>query len=76
MKTIQQLLALYDNPYYTFTKEEKEVIDNFLEKKRAKESAKSQKKNSPKSNDKTPVTVKNIVHKADTYPPVASDDAL
>lgn len=71
MKTIQQLLDLSKNPYYKFTAQEKEVLDDFLSKKQDSPSKPSRKKDSSKSSEKTPVTVRNIVRKADTYPPEA-----
>lgn len=69
MKTIEQLLELSKNPYYTFTPQEKEVLDNFLSKKQEEGLKKSQKKSSNESSRKTRATVRNIVKKADTYPP-------
>lgn len=71
MKKIQQLLQLSNNPHYHFTDEERTALDAFLEQQRATPSKKSQKKRSKKQSDKTPVTVRNIVKKADTYPPEA-----
>ncbi len=73
MKTIDQLLELAKNPYYKFTQQEQEILDDFLLKKSEKDSKTSQETNSKKSSDKTPVTVKNIVKKTDTYPPVAQE---
>ena len=75
MKTIQQLLDLAKNPYYQFTKDEQAVLDDFLSKKQDKDSETSQKSNSKQSSKKTPVTVRNIVKKADTYPPEAYESA-
>lgn len=69
MKTIEQLLQLATNPHYTFNPEEKERIDSFLEEKQEKASKRSAKKSSKKSSSKTPVTVKNIVQKTNTYAP-------
>lgn len=63
MKTIEQLLELSKNPYYVFTADEKQVLDDFLAKKRAKDSTNSQKPNSPNSDSSTPVRVRNIVPK-------------
>lgn len=63
MKTIEQLLELSKNPYYTFTNDEKAVLDDFLLKKQEKELKKSQKKNSKSSGKSTPVRVRNIVTK-------------
>ncbi len=73
MKTIQQLLELSKNPYYQFPDDERAVLDDFLEKKRASESKKSRKKSSRRSSKKTPVTVRNIVKKAETHPPEAPE---
>jgi len=73
MKTIEQLLELAKNPYYAFTSDERKVLDDFLEKKREKDLAKSQKQNSTKSSEQTPVVVKNIVKKTPTYPPEAPE---
>lgn len=73
MKTIEQLLALSKNPYYTLLPAEQEVLDNFLLKKQEEDSQKSQKKSSKKSSKSTPVTVRNIVPKVNTYPPVAAE---
>lgn len=75
MKTIQQLLDLSKNPYYQFTDDERAVLDDFLEKKRASDSKKSQQKSSKESSKKTPVRVRNIVKKADTYPPEFTESA-
>lgn len=72
MKTIEQLLQLSKNPHYTFTPDEKAVLDDFLSQKQEKTSKKSHKKSSKKSSDKTNVTVRNIVEKVDTYPPELS----
>lgn len=63
MKTIQQLIFLSKNPYYTLRDEEKAVLDDFLEKKRAKEEKNSQPKSSKKSTRTTNVRVRNIVDK-------------
>lgn len=73
MKSIEQLLELAKNPYYKFSKDEQEVLDDFLSKKAEKASKKSQQKNSDESSQKTPVVVKNVVKKADTYPPQAPE---
>lgn len=69
MKTIQQLLELSKNPHYHFMPDEKRVLDDFLSKKQAKRSKRSQEKNSEESSEKTPVTVRNVVEKTDTYAP-------
>lgn len=71
MKTIQQLLELSKNPYYVFTHDERAVLDDFLAKKKDTDSTTSRKKSSTKSSKKTPVTVRNIVQKTNTYPPEA-----
>lgn len=69
MKTIEQLLQLSKNPYYTFTADERMVLDDFLSEKQDTPSGKYLKKSSKKSSEKTNVTVRNIVKKADTYAP-------
>lgn len=63
MKTIEQLLELSKNPFYTFTNDEKAVLDDFLSKKQAKASKNSQQKNSTNSGSNTPVRVRNVVPK-------------
>lgn len=68
MKTIQQLLDLSKNPFYRFTDAEQAVLDDFLSQKQESDSKKSQKESSKKSSKSTPVTVRNIVQKVDTYP--------
>lgn len=74
MKTIQQLLELSKNPYYKFTADEQAVFDSFLSKRRDSRSKKSQETDSNRLLEKTPVTVRNIVHKVDTYPPEAPEN--
>jgi hypothetical protein len=69
MKTIQQLLELSKNPHYKFMPDEQRVLDDFLAKRRDSRSKKSQEENSNESSQKTPVTVKNVVEKVDTYAP-------
>ena len=69
MKTIEQLLFLSKNPYYKLTEDEKQVLEDFLSKKQASESKSSRKKNSKQLEKPTNVRVRNIVEKADTYPP-------
>ena len=64
---------LSKNKFYKFTSQEKEVLDDFLSQKRDEDSKSSQKKSSSKSSEKTPVTVKNIVSKVDTYAPEAHE---
>lgn len=63
MKTIEQLLDLSKNPYYKFTQDEKAVLDDFLLKKREKDSQNKQKTNSETSENDTPVRVRNVVEK-------------
>lgn len=63
MKTIEQLLDLSKNPYYTFTADEQAVLDDFLAMKRAKRLKSSREKSSKRSGNNTPVTVRNIVPK-------------
>ena len=72
MKTIEQLLELTKNPYYELSLDERRVLDDFLEKQRAIDLTRSQSTSSTKSSKTTPVTVRNIVAKVDTYPPEAS----
>ena len=71
MKTIQQLLELHKNPYYKLTAIEQEVLDDFLSKKQGSDSRRSQTTRSSESLKKTRAIVRNIVKKADTYPPEA-----
>lgn len=63
MKTIEQLLELSKNPYYTFTEDEKVVLDDFLLKQKADHSVSSTKKKETNSDSNTPVIVRNIVQK-------------
>lgn len=63
MKTIEQLLELSKNPYYTFLPDEQAVLDDFLAKKRAKRSKNLRNKNLVPSENNIPVTVRNIVPK-------------
>lgn len=63
MKTIEQMLQLSKNPYYKFTNDEKAVLDDFLSRKKEKDSKSSQKKNSQNSGSSMPVRVRNIVPK-------------
>jgi len=69
MKTIEQLLQLSKNPFYKFSPEEEQVLNDFLFKKQGSDSSDSQKKSSPKSDEGTLVTatdtvkVKNVVEK-------------
>lgn len=69
MKTIQQLLELSKNPHYKFMPDEKRVLDAFLAKRRGSRSTTSQEENLNESSEKTPVTVRNVVEKVDTYAP-------
>ena len=69
MKTIEQLLFLSKNPYYKLTEDEKQVLEDFLSKKQESESKSSRKKSSKQLEKPTNVRVRNIVEKADTYPP-------
>ena len=73
MKTIQQLLELSKNPFYKFTLDEQEVLDDFLYKQQDTTSQKSPAKNLKKLSKKTRVTVRNVVSKVDTYAPEASE---
>lgn len=63
MKTIAQLLELSKNPYYKFTNDEKAVLDDFLSKKKEKDSETSLKANLKTSDPNTPVRVRNVVEK-------------
>ena len=72
MKTIEQLLFLSKNPYYKLTEDEKRVLEDFLSKKQESESKSSRKKSSKQLEKPTNVRVRNIVEKADTYPPEES----
>ncbi len=73
MKTIEQLLDLSKNPYYKFSNDEKAVLDDFLSKKKEKDSKSSQKKKENTSERNTPVRVRNIVEKTiDDVPEVNS----
>lgn len=63
MKTIEQLLELSKNPYYKFSEAEKQVLDDFLAKKREDRLKPSQNTNSTNSGENTRVRVKNIVPK-------------
>lgn len=67
-KTIEQLLKLSTNQYYGLTQAEQKRLNDFLSQQEEKDSTSSPKKNSKKSDKKTPVRVKNIVDKADTSP--------
>lgn len=69
MKSINQLLELVKNPHYKLMPDEQKVLDDFLEKQRASRLKKYQEESSNESSEKTPVTVRNIVEKVDTYPP-------
>lgn len=73
MKTIQQLLELSKNPHYKFMPDEQRVLDSFLARQRAIDYQKSQDQNSNESSQKTPVTVRNVVEKVDTFPPDSRD---
>lgn len=63
MKTIQQLLELSKNPFYKFTNDEREVLDDFLEKKREEASKTSPKRRLSESQKKTRAIVRNVVKK-------------
>jgi len=73
MKTIQQLLELTKNPFYKFTKDEQEVLDDFLLEQRGTGLQRLQKTPSNKLSGKTRVTVRNIVKKVDTYAPESDE---
>lgn len=69
MKTIEQLLQLSKNPFYKFTPDEQMVLNDFLSQKQDTGSQTLPKKDLKKSSKRTPVIVRNVVKKADTYPP-------
>ena len=71
MKTIQQLLELYKNPFYRFTESEQKMLNDFLLERQASELKRLQKKTSKESLAKTNVIVRNIVNKTNTYAPEA-----
>lgn len=73
MKTIEQLLFLSKNPYYKLTNDEKAVLDDFLSKKQEDESKTSRKKKSKRSDNDTPVRVRNIVEKTIPQPEEAPE---
>lgn len=75
MKTIEQLLKLSENPFYKFTDTEKEVLEDFLSKKQEEDSKNSPKKNFKESSQITRAIVRNVVKKADTYPPEAHESS-
>lgn len=76
MKTIEQLLELSKNPYYTFTNDEKAVLDDFLSEKKASHSTSSVKKKENTSEKSTPVRVRNIVKKTIPSPKKAYEPEL
>lgn len=76
MKDIEQLLQLSKNPYYVFQPDEQRMLDDFLSKKQASTSKKSRKKSSSESSEKTNVRVRNIVEKADTSVPEATEGSF
>lgn len=57
------------------SQQEKEVLDDFLLQKQEQESTVSPKKASKKSSKKTRAIVRNVVKKADTYPPETDEQA-
>lgn len=59
MKTIEQILELTKNPYYSLTNEEQAVYEAFLSKKSGRTTP--QTGNSKDSDSSTPAIVKNIV---------------
>lgn len=69
MKTIEQLLELSKNPFYTFLPDEKRVLDDFLSKNQDTDSETSQTTSSQKSSKTTRVTARNVVEHVDTYAP-------
>lgn len=76
MKTIEQLLELSKNPYYTFTNDEKAVLDDFLSKQKEDDSKSSAKKKKKSSDKNTPVRVRNIVNKTIPAPHDAPEETL
>lgn len=80
MKTVEQLLELSKNPYYTFTNDEKAVLDDFLSKQKADHSTSSVKQKKNSSESSTPVRVRNIVKKTipktkKAYEPEVDDES-
>lgn len=73
MKTIEQLLFLSKNPHYKLTNDEKAVLDDFLFMKQEKELKRLQRKSSRRLERNTPVRVRNVVKKVDTYAPEATE---
>lgn len=57
MKSIEQLIELSNNPYYTFSLEEKAELDSFLSKK--SEQSRQAKKSTDSSEKNIPATVLN-----------------
>lgn len=78
MKTIEQILELTQNPYYSLTNEEQKLYEAFLSKKSGQHSP--QTGNSKDSDSSTPVIVKNIVRtehgQIPTADQVATADSL
>lgn len=75
MKTIEQLLELSKNPHYKFMPDEQRMLNAFLSKQRERRLKLSQEQNSNESSETTPVIVRNVVEKADTYAPDSRDVA-
>lgn len=74
MKSIAQLLELSSNPYYAFTPEERQLLDDFLE---TQSRASTQQKTSSDDSEKNiPATVinKNVVKKETGIIPLANND--
>lgn len=76
MKTIEQLLALSKNPYYSFTKEERQVLNDFLAKKQEKAGKSSQKHSGKNLENDTNVRVRNLVPKTVDQPQEAPEETI
>ena len=63
MKSVEQLLQLSKNPHYTMTKEEQQVLNDFLSKKRDQAGKNSQKTSGKNLENDTNVRVRNVVPK-------------
>lgn len=53
--------------------DEQRVLDAFLARQRDSRLPQSQEQNSNESSQRTPVTVRNVVEKVDTFPPDSRD---
>lgn len=73
MKSIEQLLELSKNPYYTFTNDEKAVLEDFFLQKKERDSMNLPERNLPTTKKNTPVRVRNIVEKTIPQVPDANE---